>query len=45
VYALYNLHAEDLRALEAGIPELALGERAFEIVLARRVEAGEVSGE
>lgn len=45
VYSLYNLHPEDLRAPEADVPELALGERAFEIVLARRVDAGEASGE
>ncbi|WP_428836933.1 BREX-2 system adenine-specific DNA-methyltransferase PglX [Streptomyces cuspidosporus] len=45
VYYLYALHAEDLRAPETEVPELALGERAFEIVLARRVEKGEASGE
>jgi hypothetical protein len=45
VYSLYNLHPEDLRAPEADVPEIALGERAFEIVLARRVEAGEASDE
>ncbi|MGW1705032.1 BREX-2 system adenine-specific DNA-methyltransferase PglX [Streptomyces sp. NPDC002206] len=49
VYSLYNLHPEDLRVSEdpddPNIPELALGERAFEIVLARRVAAGEASGE
>ncbi|MDQ0683411.1 hypothetical protein QFZ56_002374 [Streptomyces achromogenes] len=49
VYSLYNLHSEDLRVSEdpddPNIPELALGERAFEIVLARRVAAGEASGE
>ncbi|WP_406267025.1 BREX-2 system adenine-specific DNA-methyltransferase PglX [Streptomyces sp. NBC_00191] len=49
VYSLYNLHSEDLRVSEypedPNIPELALGERAFEIVLARRVGAGEASGE
>ncbi|HEY5835159.1 BREX-2 system adenine-specific DNA-methyltransferase PglX [Streptomyces sp.] len=45
VYSLYNLHSTDLRTPEADVPELALGERAFEIVLARRVEAGEASGE
>lgn len=42
VYALYALH-EDLRAPEDAVPELTLGERAFEIVLARRVAAGEAS--
>ncbi|MFD7836965.1 BREX-2 system adenine-specific DNA-methyltransferase PglX [Streptomyces sp. NPDC059761] len=49
VYSLYKLHPEDLRVSEnpdsADIPELALGERAFEIVLARRVAAGEASDE
>ncbi|MCG8965455.1 BREX-2 system adenine-specific DNA-methyltransferase PglX [Streptomyces sp. CL12-4] len=49
VYSIYNLHAEDLRVSEdpddPNIPELALGERAFEIVLARRVAAGGASGE
>ncbi|MBY8842036.1 BREX-2 system adenine-specific DNA-methyltransferase PglX [Streptomyces sp. SP2-10] len=46
VYSLYDLHSEDLRLPDpAAVPELALGERAFEIVLARRVAAGEASGE
>ncbi|MGW6415271.1 BREX-2 system adenine-specific DNA-methyltransferase PglX [Streptomyces sp. NPDC055055] len=49
VYSLYNLHPEDLRVSKdpdsPDIPELTLGERAFEIVLARRVAAGEASGE
>ncbi|MFB7912862.1 BREX-2 system adenine-specific DNA-methyltransferase PglX [Streptomyces sp. NPDC056061] len=45
VYSLYELHSEDLRAPESEVPELALGERAFEIVLARRVAKGEASGE
>ncbi|MFK0220176.1 BREX-2 system adenine-specific DNA-methyltransferase PglX [Streptomyces vinaceus] len=49
VYSLYNLYPEDLRVSEdpdsQEIPELALGERAFEIVLARRVAAGEASDE
>ncbi|MFE2496151.1 BREX-2 system adenine-specific DNA-methyltransferase PglX [Streptomyces scopuliridis] len=45
VYSLYKLHSQDLRAPESEVPELALGERAFEIVLARRVEKGEASGE
>ncbi|WP_406305370.1 BREX-2 system adenine-specific DNA-methyltransferase PglX [Streptomyces sp. NBC_00885] len=49
VYSLYNLHPEDLRVSEdpddPNLPELALGERAFEIVLARRVAAGEASDE
>ncbi|MEU3203688.1 BREX-2 system adenine-specific DNA-methyltransferase PglX [Streptomyces cyaneofuscatus] len=45
VYSLYKIHSEDLLAPESEVPELALGERAFEIVLARRVEKGEASGE
>lgn len=49
VYSLYNLHPEDLHVSEdpddPNIPELVLGERAFEIVLARRVAAGEASDE
>ncbi|WP_338320500.1 BREX-2 system adenine-specific DNA-methyltransferase PglX, partial [Streptomyces lonarensis] len=46
VYSLYDLHSEDLRLPDSSaVPELALGERAFEIVLARRVKAGEASGE
>ncbi|GAA3636539.1 BREX-2 system adenine-specific DNA-methyltransferase PglX [Streptomyces chitinivorans] len=49
VYTLYGLHPEDLRVSEdpndPSIPEIALGERAFEIVLARRVDAGEASDE
>ncbi|GAA2411566.1 BREX-2 system adenine-specific DNA-methyltransferase PglX [Streptomyces glaucosporus] len=49
VYALYGLHPEDLRVSDdpddPTIPDLALGERAFEIVLARRVAAGEASDE
>ncbi|MFD7965289.1 BREX-2 system adenine-specific DNA-methyltransferase PglX [Streptomyces zaomyceticus] len=49
VYSLYNLHPEDLRVSgnpdDPAIPELALGERAFEITLARRVAAGEASDE
>ncbi|MFF9478339.1 BREX-2 system adenine-specific DNA-methyltransferase PglX [Streptomyces sp. NPDC014733] len=46
VYSLYNLHSEDLRLPDSSaVPELALGQRAFEIVLARRVKAGEASGE
>ncbi|MFF0887828.1 BREX-2 system adenine-specific DNA-methyltransferase PglX [Streptomyces sp. NPDC003456] len=45
LYSIYTLHSEDLRAPEFEVPELALGERAFEIVLARRVEKGEASDE
>lgn len=43
VYAIYNLHHDDLRAPAAEIPELAQGERAFEIVLARQMERSETS--
>lgn len=43
VYSLYGLRSEDLRAKD--VPDLALGERAFEIVLARRVAKGEASDE
>ncbi|WP_413116003.1 BREX-2 system adenine-specific DNA-methyltransferase PglX [Streptomyces sp. CY1] len=49
VYSIYGLYPEDLRVSEApndpNIPEIALGERAFEIVLARKVAAGEASDE
>ncbi|MET8046554.1 BREX-2 system adenine-specific DNA-methyltransferase PglX [Streptosporangium sp. NPDC005286] len=46
VYSLYNLHPEDLRTPdEVDVPELALGERAFEIVLSRRVAKGEAPDE
>lgn len=49
VYSLYNLRSEDLRVSEdpddPNLPELAFGERAFEIVLARRVAKGEASDE
>ncbi|MGW1267505.1 BREX-2 system adenine-specific DNA-methyltransferase PglX [Streptomyces sp. NPDC002491] len=45
VYSLYALHSEDLRAPEDSVPELALGERAFEIILARKVERDEVRTE
>src|SRR4030095_9906427 len=44
VYALYGL-LDDLRVPVASVPELKLGERAFEIVLARRMAAVEVSTE
>ncbi|MFI8191484.1 BREX-2 system adenine-specific DNA-methyltransferase PglX [Streptomyces sp. NPDC085946] len=43
VYSIYGLHAEDLRAPNVDVPELAAGERAFEIVLARKIQSGEVS--
>ncbi|OWV13598.1 SAM-dependent methyltransferase [Micromonospora wenchangensis] len=40
VYRLYGLLKDDLTCAEP--PEITLGERAFEIVLARRMAAGEV---
>ena len=46
VYKLYGLLTEQeaagLRANPESVPELKLGERAFEIVLARRVARGEI---
>ncbi|RSS93820.1 BREX-2 system adenine-specific DNA-methyltransferase PglX [Streptomyces sp. WAC05292] len=49
VYSLYGLFPEDLSVsgdpAGATVPELALGERAFEIVLARRIAANEASDE
>lgn len=45
VYFLYGLYPENLRAPELEVPELALGERAFEIVLARRIAKGDASNE
>ncbi len=50
IYSSYDLLSEaETAALTAteltSVPEVKLGERAFEIVLARRVEAGEVDGE
>lgn len=46
VYSLYGLTDTDLRpADQAGVPPLALGERAFEIVLARAIARGEASSE
>jgi len=41
VYRLYGLLDDDLTAPTDAVPQLKLGERAFEIVLARRVAAGE----
>ncbi|WP_328423926.1 BREX-2 system adenine-specific DNA-methyltransferase PglX [Micromonospora sp. NBC_00389] len=41
VYRLYGLVDDELTYLGDDLPELALGERAFEIVLARRMAAGE----
>ncbi|MEU4615311.1 BREX-2 system adenine-specific DNA-methyltransferase PglX [Streptomyces umbrinus] len=46
VYSIYGLHPTDLLAptdpSDPEIPELELGQRAFEIVLARRAARGEV---
>jgi hypothetical protein len=42
VMAAYGLIADDLVVTGADPPPLALGERAFEIVLARQVQRGEV---
>ncbi|MFZ5869505.1 MAG: BREX-2 system adenine-specific DNA-methyltransferase PglX [Actinomycetota bacterium] len=41
VYRLYGLVEDDLTYAGADLPGLALGERAFEIVLARRIAAEE----
>ncbi|WP_367323601.1 BREX-2 system adenine-specific DNA-methyltransferase PglX [Streptomyces sp. HUAS ZL42] len=43
VYSIYGLHPEDLRAQESCVPEIAPGQRAFEIVLARKIESSEVA--
>ncbi|MGA5201755.1 BREX-2 system adenine-specific DNA-methyltransferase PglX [Streptomyces variegatus] len=46
VYSLYGFTDTDLRPADpADVPPLALGERAFEIVLARAIERGEASSE
>jgi hypothetical protein len=45
VYRLYGLLREDLTAPSDAVPRLKLGERAFEIVLARKLKAGEVETE
>jgi hypothetical protein len=42
VYRLYGLVDEDLTAPEECLPVLRLGERAFEIILARKMARGEV---
>lgn len=41
-YQLYGLLPDDLRYIGGDLPELALGERAFEIVMARQVAKGEL---
>src|SRR5699024_11507121 len=45
VYSLYGLIDEDLTYTGDDLPELELGERAFEIVLARQIEEGAESSE
>lgn len=45
VYRLYGLLREDLTVPQEAVPQLNLGERAFEIVLARKLAAGEVETE
>ncbi|HEY0513782.1 MAG TPA: BREX-2 system adenine-specific DNA-methyltransferase PglX [Thermoanaerobaculia bacterium] len=42
VYRLYSLLEDPLEYDPDGVPEVALGERPFEIALARRVAAGEI---
>ncbi|MDT3441471.1 BREX-2 system adenine-specific DNA-methyltransferase PglX [Pseudofrankia sp. BMG5.37] len=42
VYRTYGLLTDDLTAPSADVPELAPAERAFAIVLARSVEAGDI---
>ncbi|MFJ2668729.1 BREX-2 system adenine-specific DNA-methyltransferase PglX [Nocardia fluminea] len=43
VYAIYGLLEGDLTAANGELPDLNLGERAFEIMLARRLANGEAS--
>ncbi|MEU2301240.1 BREX-2 system adenine-specific DNA-methyltransferase PglX [Streptomyces antibioticus] len=43
VYSIYGLHLADLSCVREDLPELEPGQRAFEIVLARKVESGEVA--
>ncbi|WP_280439729.1 BREX-2 system adenine-specific DNA-methyltransferase PglX [Nocardia cyriacigeorgica] len=45
VYSIYGLVDDDLRAIDVELPDLRVGERAFEIVLARRIANGEASDE
>ncbi|HET6356262.1 BREX-2 system adenine-specific DNA-methyltransferase PglX [Streptomyces sp.] len=42
-YSIYNLHSEDLSLPEGEVPGLAPGERAFEIVLARKIRDGKIT--
>ncbi len=45
VYRQYGLLADELTLPVADVPEIRLGERAFEIVLARKIAAGEETSE
>ncbi|WP_115537933.1 BREX-2 system adenine-specific DNA-methyltransferase PglX, partial [Frankia canadensis] len=45
VYRQYGLMAEELTLPMGEVPEVRLGERAFEIVLARKIAAGEETSE
>ena len=45
VYALYGLLDEELTVGTESLPELKPGERAFEIVLARQIEAGDAEND
>jgi hypothetical protein len=45
VYRQYGLLDDELTLPAEDVPKLRLGERAFEIVLARRIEAGEETSE
>lgn len=45
VYSIYGLTTEELCAPSHDVPELNLGERAFEIVLARRIAEGTATDE
>jgi hypothetical protein len=42
-YQLYGLLSDDLRYTKNDLPELILGQRAFEIVMARQVVGGELT--
>ncbi len=45
VYRQYGLLADELTLPSADVPEIRLGERAFEVVLARKIAAGEETSE
>ncbi|MFE0733408.1 BREX-2 system adenine-specific DNA-methyltransferase PglX [Streptomyces sp. NPDC058855] len=42
-YSLYKLHPQDLTVAHSEVPELSPGERAFEIVLARKIQSGKLA--